>query len=80
MEERFPIKEVWPLLKTSGLTVFLDMPFEQYQVAFEPQNRDHLLQNLKDIEAIDELRALYEARQDIYNLADHKLHFSTISR
>ena len=69
-------KAVWPLLKTSGLTVFLDMPFEQCLGRLRTSKKSRpLASNLKDIKAIDELRALYEARQDIYNLADHKLHF-----
>ena len=68
--------EVWPLLKSNGVTVFLDMPFEQCLGRIRTSKKSRpLASNLRDIEGIDKLRTLYEARQDTYNRADHKLKF-----
>jgi len=68
--------EVWPLLKSNGVTVFLDMPFEQCLGRIRTSKKSRpLASNLRDMEGIDKLRTLYEARQDTYNRADHKLKF-----
>tara|TARA_B100000925_G_scaffold284860_1_gene260399 strand:- start:566 stop:1105 length:540 start_codon:yes stop_codon:yes gene_type:complete len=69
-------QDVWDLLKGHGLTVFLDMPFEQCLGRLRSSNKDRpLAANLEDKEAIDTLRALYQTRQEIYHLADHKVDF-----
>ena len=69
-------QEIWPLLKAHGLTVFLDMPFEQCLGRLRSSKKARpLASNLEDKSAIDKLRKLYETRQDDYNLADHKVDF-----
>lgn len=68
--------EIWSLLKVHGLTVFLDMPFEQCLGRLRTSKKARpLAENLENKEAIDNLRTLYESRQENYNLADHKVDF-----
>lgn len=67
---------IWPLLKANGITVFLDMPFEQCLGRLRTSKKARpLAENLEDKTAIEKLRALYEKRRAIYKLADHKISF-----
>lgn len=69
-------QKIWPLLKVHGLTVFLDMPFEQCLGRLRTSKKARpLAENLENKEAVDNLRTLYKSRQDNYNLADHKVDF-----
>ena len=69
-------QDVWTLLKSQGLTVFLDMPFEQCLGRLRTSKKARpLASNLEDKEAIDRLRRLYETRQENYRLADHTVDF-----
>ena len=69
-------QDVWDLLKGNGITVFLDMPFEQCLGRLRTSKKARpLAASLEDKEAINRLRTLYETRQEIYHLADHKVDF-----
>ena len=69
-------KEIWPLLKVNGLTVFLDMPFEQCLGRLRTSKKSRpLATNLEDKKSIDELRALYNMRRAFYTLADQTIKF-----
>ena len=69
-------QDVWDLLKGHGLTVFLDMPFEQCLGRLRTSKKARpLAANLENKVAIDTLRTLYEIRQENYHLADHKVDF-----
>lgn len=69
-------QDVWDLIKGHGITVFLDMPFEQCLGRLRTSKKARpLAANLEDKEAVNRLRTLYEARQEIYHLADHKVDF-----